>query len=63
LSDPMAARSSPSTSISVSHVRYGVASIHPSMYCVTRGCGVVPEPEGELRSLKNSLALLRYFGA
>ena len=29
-----------------------VASIHPSMYCVTRGCGVVPEPEGELRSLK-----------
>src|ERR1035438_6030598 len=29
-----------------------IASIHPGVYRVTRGCGVVPEVEGELGSLK-----------
>jgi hypothetical protein len=30
----------------------GIASIHPGVYRVTRGCGVVPDLEGKLCSLE-----------
>ena len=33
-----------------------VASIHPSVYCVTRGGGVVPRPRENCAASKNSLA-------